>query len=167
MKKKVGVVLLVLLVAGTILINGCSREARVVKVGDTVRVEYTGTLVDGSQFDSNVGKDPLEFTTGSGQMISGFDKAVIGMKVGETKTVAIAAADSYGESEEELILDISRNNLPPDINPQVGDRLQMQSGGQTFLVTVIAVSGDSIKIDANHELAGKDLNFKIKLLDIK
>ncbi len=139
-----------------------------IKNGDKVQVEYTGTLADGTQFDSNVGGQPLEFTVGAGEMISGFDKAVVGMKVNETKTVDIPAAEAYGPHVDELVLDVGRDKFAPGMNPKVGDKVQMQSAsGQTFTVTVVAVSSNVITVDANHELAGKDLTFRIKILGTK
>jgi peptidylprolyl isomerase len=166
--KRICRLVLVTLVLATVMLAGCGKgEDRVIKNGDQIQVEYTGTLADGSQFDTNVGGVPLEFTVGGGEMISGFDKAVVGMKEGETKTVDIPAAEAYGERVDELILELGRDKFP-GMNPRVGDKVPMQSSsGQTFVVTVVAVSDDLITVDANHELAGKDLTFKIKILSIK
>lgn len=168
MKKVSFFLLMALLVSGVFFLNGCNKgeESRVVKNGDEVKVEYTGTLADGTQFDSNVGGEPLDFVVGSGQLIEGFDKAVLGMKVGETKTVTIPAAEAYGERREDLVIEIPRERLAPGMDPQVGDIVGLESGGQTYPVPVVATSESTITIDANHQLAGKDLTFTIKLLEI-
>jgi FKBP-type peptidyl-prolyl cis-trans isomerase 2 len=140
----------------------------VAKKGDKVAVHYTGTLSDGTQFDSSEGRAPLEFTVGAGQMIAGFDKAVDGMKVGETKTVTIPAAEAYGTVRPELVMEFPKSSLPQGMNPKVGEQLQMRnSSGGTAIVTVTRVTDSSITVDANHELAGKDLTFKIRLVEIK
>jgi peptidylprolyl isomerase len=143
-----------------------NSESAVVKEGDTVKVEYTGTLADGSQFDSNVGGTPLQFTVGKHQMISGFEKAVVGMKVGEEKKVTIPAAEAYGERQDNLVLELGRDKLASSMNPKVGDVLTLTSNGQRFNVVVTKVTATTITVDANHELAGKDLIFKIKILEI-
>jgi peptidylprolyl isomerase len=149
--------------------NNIIKEGpRVVKNGDTVKVDYTGTLADGTRFDTSIGREPLEFTVGAGQMIAGFDKAIPGMKVGETKKVTIPAAEAYGEHQDNLVLVITRDRLPPDMSPEVGDHLGMQQpDGRSVGVVVIAASDSSITVDANHELAGKDLTFEITLVGIK
>ncbi|MEE8419813.1 MAG: peptidylprolyl isomerase, partial [Dehalococcoidales bacterium] len=126
-------------------------------------VHYTGTLEDGSQFDSSVGRDPLEFTIGAGQMIAGFDRAVLGMTGGEKKTVIIPAAEAYGERSDDLVVEVSRDELPEGITPEVGMILMRGNN----VVTVIAVSETTFTIDTNHELAGEDLIFEIELVSIK
>ena len=137
------------------------------KVGDTVKVHYTGTLTDGSAFDSSIGREPLQFTLGEGQMIPGFEQAVIGMELGETKTVTIPADQAYGPYYEERVFVISRDQLPAGMEPEVGQKLQMQStSGQITIVTVTVVSETNVTLDANHELAGKDLTFEIQLVEI-
>ena len=137
------------------------------KSGDTVKIHYTGTLDDGSQFDSSAGRDPLEFTVGSGQVIPGFDKAVEGMSVGEKKSINIACADAYGEHHEQMVQEVPNSALPTGMKPEVGMGLQAQSqDGQPIALTVTAVGEDSITVDANHPLAGKDLNFDIELVEI-
>ncbi len=146
--------------------TACDAGGPPVADGDTVRVHYTGTLADGSQFDSSVGKDPLEFAVGAGQMIAGFDKAVLGMKVGESKTVLIPAADAYGERRDDLAAEIPRVQLPPDTDPKIGDQLQVSTGQGPLVVTVTAVTADTVTLDANHFLAGKDLTFEIELVSI-
>ena len=141
--------------------------AQTAKVGDTVAVHYTGTLADGSVFDSSIGREPLQFTLGEGQMIPGFEQAVIGMALGETKTVTIPADQAYGPYYEERVFVIPRDQLPPGMEPEVGQKLPMQDAtGQILIVTVKEVSATSITLDANHELAGKDLTFEIQLVEI-
>ena len=137
------------------------------KQGDNVKVHYTGRLKDGTQFDSSAGREPLGFTVGAGQMIKGFDAAVNGMAVGDKKTVEIPAAEAYGEVNPQMIVDIPRTNLPPDLNPTVGQQLGMTTPeGQQVPVKVKEVHDDKIVIDANHELAGKELIFDIELVEI-
>jgi FKBP-type peptidyl-prolyl cis-trans isomerase 2 len=137
------------------------------KAGDTVRIHYTGTLTDGSTFDSSEGRDPLEFTLGSGQVIPGFDKAVAGMEVGDSKTVEIAADDAYGEHNPDGRQPFPRQNVPDDIPMEIGTRLQMQTAeGKPMMVTIVEVTDEEIVLDANHPLAGKDLTFQIELVEI-
>ncbi len=137
------------------------------KAGDTVKIHYTGTLDDGTQFDSSVGREPLEFTLGSGQVIPGFDKAVEGMAVDEKKTVNIAADDAYGPRHEQMIQEVPKSALPAGLEPEVGMALQAQSqDGQPMRLTVTAVGEDSITVDGNHPLAGKALNFELELVSI-
>lgn len=135
--------------------------------GDRVKIHYTGTLADGSQFDSSEGRDPLEFQLGSGQVIPGFDKAVEGMAVGETKSVTIPPEDAYGPRNEQAIQSVPKSALPPDLEPVEGMNLQAQNQNQQPIqLTVVAVEEDSITVDANHPLAGKSLNFEINLVAI-
>ncbi len=137
------------------------------KSGDTVRIHYTGTLSDGSVFDSSEGRDPLEFTLGSGQVIPGFDTAVDGMSVGDKKTSVIPADQAYGARQEEAVQEVPREQIPAEIPLEVGLQLQMQSpSGQVVPVTVAAISDDVVTLDANHGLAGKDLTFAIELVSI-
>ncbi len=137
------------------------------KKGDKVAVHYTGKLTDGTVFDSSEGREPLAFELGAGMMIKGFDVAVDGMAVGEKVTAEIPAADAYGEANEELIFDIPKSNFPPDLNPEAGQQLAMsQPNGQQVPVKVKEVKDESIVIDANHDLAGKDLVFDIELVSI-
>ncbi|MEJ2575649.1 MAG: peptidylprolyl isomerase [Gammaproteobacteria bacterium] len=137
------------------------------KAGDTVRIHYTGTLDDGTQFDSSAGREPLEFALGSGQVIPGFDKAVDGMSVGENKTVQIAPDDAYGPRHEQLVQEVPKTQLPAEIQPEVGMRLQASGpDGQVMQLVVTAVGDDAITVDGNHPLAGKALNFDIELVDI-
>ena len=136
------------------------------KRGQTVRVHYTGTLEDGSTFDSSHGGEPLEFTLGSGQVIPGFDEAVEGMRVGESKSVTIPAEQAYGPHRDELLLAIERDQLPDEMVPEVGQALQMSDGRQTFPVTIREVGTDQVVLDANHPLAGKDLTFDLTLVEV-
>ena len=138
----------------------------VAKRGSTVRVHYKGTLEDGTEFDSSVGRDPLEFTVGGGKLIPGFDRAVLGMGVGESKTVKIPADDAYGSRREELVMTLKREALPSDVDPTVGEELELQQGDDVFVVRVTDVSEDDVTLDANHPLAGKTLIFEIELVEV-
>lgn len=140
---------------------------QVAKKGDQVKVHYTGRLTDGTIFDSSEGRDPLAFEVGAGMMIKGFDAAVDGMALGAKVTAEIPAAEAYGEAREDMIIDVPRANLPKDLNPQVGQQLAMsQPNGQQVPVKVKEVRDDVVVIDANHDLAGKDLIFDIELVEI-
>lgn len=137
------------------------------KKGDKVKVHYTGKLHDGSIFDSSVDREPLEFEVGAGMMIPGFDKAVNGMNVGDKVTADIPANEAYGEKNEEMIVDVPRAQLPPDLKPEIGQQLAMQQpNGQSLPVVVTKVEEATIQIDANHPLAGKSLIFDIELVSI-
>ena len=137
------------------------------KKGDTAKVHYTGTLNDGTVFDSSRERDPLEFQVGAGQLIPGFDQAVDGMAVGETKTVKIPAEQAYGPHRAEMVIDVDKTQFPEGLNPEVGQQLQTQDNqGQPLVVTVTAIDGDKVTLDANHPLAGKDLNFEIELVEV-
>ncbi len=137
------------------------------KKGDTVRVHYTGKLVSGEQFDSSAGREPLEFEIGAGMMIKGFDDAVVGMAIGDKKTINIPAAEAYGERSEEMVIDFPRSNFPDDMTPEVGMQLMMNnSAGQQFPVTIVDVKEDVVMLDANHMLAGKELVFDIEMVEI-
>ena len=137
------------------------------KAGDTVKIHYTGTLEDGSTFDSSQGREPLEFELGSGQVIPGFDNAVDGMTVGEKKTVNIPAAEAYGEHQPERVQKVPRNALPPEITPEVGMPLMATDpNGAQMQFTITEMDDESITVDGNHPLAGKDLNFELELVSI-
>lgn len=139
-----------------------------VKTGDKVKVHYKGTLNDGSVFDSSEGRDPLEFEVGSGQVIPGFDEAVVGLTVGESKTVNIPSEEAYGPYQENMVLAIERDKFPEGLNLTVGEQLQVPSqGGQPVVVVIKDVTDDKVTLDANHPLAGEDLNFNIELVEIK
>ncbi|GAA4225468.1 peptidylprolyl isomerase [Sagittula marina] len=138
-----------------------------VKSGDTVRLHYTGTLQDGSEFDSSRGRDPLEFEVGSGQIIPGLDKALTGMTVGDQKKVEIPADEAYGQPDPQALQAVPRADIPDDIPLEVGLQLQVQTQtGQVMPVTVQEVSEETVTLDANHPLAGKDLTFDIELVAI-
>ena len=137
------------------------------KTGDTVRIHYTGKLDNGQQFDSSSGRDPLEFVLGDGQVIPGFEQAVIGMTVGDNKTVAIQPEDAYGERYDQLVQKVARNELPDDMELQEGMQLQAQSpDGHTTRFVITAIDAESITVDGNHPLAGQILNFDIELVEI-
>jgi len=137
------------------------------KNGDTVKVHYTGTLEDGTVFDSSKERDPLQFTLGKGQLIKGFEEAVIGMSVGETKLLRIPSDEAYGSHREDLLLKFNKSDFPPDIEPKGGLVINLVSpDGRNLLATITEISGDSITLDANHPLAGKDLTFNIDLVEI-
>lgn len=137
------------------------------KANDKVKVHYTGKLTSGEVFDSSEGREPLEFTVGGGQMIKGFDEAVDGMEINEKKTVNIPSDEAYGGHNPELIQEVPREQLPKEMNPEVGQKLVATNDlGHQTQVAVKDVSADTITIDANHELAGKDLVFDIELVSI-
>ncbi len=139
----------------------------VVKADDKVQVHYKGTLSTGEVFDSSEGKDPLEFTLGTGQIIPGFENAVLGMQVDDTKTVTIPAAEAYGEPKDELVQEVPNEQLSPDLKPEVGMQLMSQTpDGQQIPLVVKEVKATSFVVDANHPLAGKDLTFELKLVGI-
>ena len=138
-----------------------------VKQGDTVKVHYTGKLEDGSVFDTSVGRDPLSFEVGSEKVIAGFESAVLDMSVGEKKTVTLDPQEAYGPVQEELIISVERANFPPDIEPEVGQQLEMHHpSGQMTVVTVTDVQESTVTLDANHPLAGKSLIFEIEIVEI-
>lgn len=137
-----------------------------VKRGDNVKVHYTGTLEDGSVFDSSEGSEPLAFAVGSGQVIVGFDEAVMGMKVGDTKTVHIPCEKAYGERNDEMIIQAPIEQVPPDMELEIGMRLEMGgTNGEVLRVVVAEIEETHITLDANPPLAGKDLTFKLELVE--
>jgi len=137
------------------------------KDGDTVTVHYTGTLEDGTVFDSSKDRDPLQFTLGKGQLIKGFENAVLGMSIGETKTVRIPSNEAYGTRRDELILKFNKTDIPTNIEPKEGLVLNLRSpDGRTMMAEITEVSVDSVTLDANHPLAGRDLTFKIDLVEV-
>jgi FKBP-type peptidyl-prolyl cis-trans isomerase 2 len=138
-----------------------------VKQGDVVRVHYTGKLTSGEQFDSSQGRAPLEFTVGEGQMIAGFDAGVVGMAIGDKKVLNIPASEGYGEWDEENTIPFPKENIPADLKLEPGMELTMRnSDGQPFNVTVREILDDTIILDANHMLAGKELVFDVELMEI-
>ncbi len=137
-----------------------------VRKGDSVKVHYTGSLADGTVFDSSVGREPLAVTVGSGQVIAGFDEALLGMMVGEKKTVLIPVDKAYGARNEEMVMEVPIEQVPPDLDAEVGTRLELGGmNGELIRVVVTAISKTHITLDANPPLAGKDLTFTIEVLD--
>lgn len=137
------------------------------KKGDNVKVHYTGKLKDGSIFDTSVERDPLQFVLGGGMVIAGFDQGVEGLSVGESVTVNISPEQGYGPHRPEMLLVIPRAQFPAHLSAQVGDKYQVPDPtGRVSVLTVTDVSDENVTLDANHELAGKDLIFEIKLIEI-
>jgi len=138
-----------------------------VKTGDTVRIHYTGTLADGTTFDSSEGREPLEFTVGSGEIIPGLDAALPGMAEGDKKTVDIPADQAYGQPDPNAKQAVPRDDIPDDIPLDIGTQLQVQTPqGQVMPVTVAEVTEAEVILDANHPLAGRDLTFAIEVVSV-
>ena len=138
-----------------------------IKDGDTVSVHYTGTLTSGEVFDSSIERDPLKFTLGKGQLIPGFEHAIMGLSVGEKAATNIPSLEAYGEHNPEMVIEVPMNQLPPELDAQVGMQLQLnQPDGQAIPVQITQIEGETVTIDANHPLAGKDLNFDIEVVEI-
>jgi len=138
-----------------------------IKKGDKVKVDYSGTLEDGTVFDTSEGKQPLEFEAGSGQLIKGFDDAVIGMEQGEEKEIKISPEEAYGDIKPELLKKIPKEQLPKEPEPKAGMTLLMKTpDGKQFPAKITEVGESEITIDLNHPLAGKTLNFKFKIVGI-
>lgn len=139
-----------------------------VKQNDTVKVHYTGKLTDGQVFDTSEGKEPIEFTLGEGQLIPGFEKGLIDMKLNEKKTITIAKEEAYGEPRPELVQEVEKNQLPEDIKPEVGMGLVSKTpDGKEMNLMVAEVKDETIVVDGNHPLAGKDLIFDLEVVEIK
>ena len=135
--------------------------------GDTVKVHYTGKLDDGTVFDSSTGREPLEFQIGTNQIIHGFQDGVVGMAVGDSKTVNVVSDEAYGPRDEKLVAVIDHDRFPESMEPEIGQRLQLvQTDDRKVFATVTAVSESGVTIDANHLLAGKNLTFDIQLVAI-
>ena len=167
MVKNKYLILLGITLIGAMLITGCGGTASA-KNGDTVKVHYTGILEDGTVFDTSIEQEPLEFTLGEGQLIPGFEHAVIGMEVGESKTVTIPTEEAYGPRSANLIVEAGREQFPENFEPEIGQQLQMtQPDGRTITVFVVSFSETTVTIDANHPLAGEDLTFEIELVEIE
>ncbi len=140
--------------------------AEKVKKGDTVKIHYTGKFKDGETFDSSLSREPLEFELGKGMIIPGLEDAVEGMEVGEKKNVSITADQAYGQRDENLIVDVPKDKLPEGLEPEKGMPLRVKSQeGRDMQVVVAEVGDDSIKIDANSPLAGKDLEFELEIVE--
>ncbi|WP_275316447.1 FKBP-type peptidyl-prolyl cis-trans isomerase [Tenacibaculum bernardetii] len=138
-----------------------------VKENNTVKVNYTGKLSDGQIFDSSEGKEPIEFTLGEGRLIPGFEKGLIDMKLNEKKTITIAKEEAYGDVNENLIQEVNKTDLPQDMAPQVGMGLVSKSpDGQEFNLVITEVKEESVIIDGNHPLAGKELIFDLEVVAI-
>lgn len=136
--------------------------------GDTVKVHYTGTLEDGTVFDSSREREPLEFTIEAGQIIPGFEQAVIGMEEGEEKTVAVSPEQAYGEHHADAIVELNREELPQEIEPEVGMQLQLQGqDGRAFPAQITDIGDEIVTLDANHPLAGETLTFEIELVEVE
>jgi peptidylprolyl isomerase len=137
------------------------------QAGDLVKVHYTGRLADGTIFDTSMEREPLEFTLGSGELIHGFEQAVLGMTAGESKTATILTDQAYGPHHAERVIDVERHHLPPDLQPELGQRLQMtRPDGTTVTVVVTTITETQVTLDANHPLAGNDLIFDIIRVEI-
>jgi peptidylprolyl isomerase len=135
--------------------------------GDTVLFHYTGSLTDGRVFDSSSGRDPLQVTLGSGQVIRGVDEALVGMAPGEEKTVTLVPEEAYGPRRPELLHEVERAAIPPEVDIEVGKQLEgRDAGGQRLRLTVVDVEPDKVTLDANHPLAGQDLKFDLQLVEI-
>ena len=137
-----------------------------IKQGDKVKVEYKGTLDDGTVFDNSEGREPLEFEVGSGQIIKGFDDAVVGMDKDQEKDIHIKCEDAYGKPQPGLVQAIPRDKLPPEPAPQVGMGLMLNTPQGPIPARIAEVQDATVKIDLNHPLAGKDLNFHIKIVEV-
>jgi FKBP-type peptidyl-prolyl cis-trans isomerase 2 len=140
---------------------------RQAKLGDTVKVNYTGKLGDGTVVATPISGEPLQFVIGRERLIAGLEEAVVGMRPGETRTVRIPATKAFGAHYENMVRTVNRSKFPVDPEPEVGQRFEMTEGdGQAAIVTVKEVSGSKVTLDTNHPLAGKDLTFDIELVDI-
>ena len=140
----------------------------IAKYGSKVKVHYTGRLEDGSLFDSSVGGDPLEFTIGNGEVIVGFEEAIVGMNVGETREAKIMSDNAYGPYYEDKIMIVKKKELPEDLEPRVGKRLKARQPDDSVVNLLVKdVKEKTVTLDANHPLAGKNLIFKIDLIEVE
>jgi peptidylprolyl isomerase len=157
-------------ILGLSLLTGCTgKEGAAIPVdGNTVKVHYTGTLDDGTVFDSSRDREPLEFTIGEGSVITGFENAVKSLHVGETGTFTMPPEEAYGPRNDNLVLTLEKDKLPEGLNPTVGQQLQMQlTNGSITMAVITEVTETTITVDANHPLAGQNLTFEIELLEIR
>jgi len=137
------------------------------KQGDTVKVHYTGVLRNGRIFDTTSEKEPIQFTIGQGDVIAGFEQAVIGMAPGDSKEQVIPADEAFGPRREEMVQQVSRADLPDHLELEVGKQLQVTDpGGQSAVLTITELSDSEVTLDANHPLAGEDLTFQIELVEV-
>ncbi len=140
---------------------------RQAKSGDTVKVHYKGSLEDGTVFDSSEGSDPLEFTLGEGHVVPGFEAAIVGMAIGDNKTATIACSEAYGERREDLLFPVGRDEVPAGMEIEVGDVLSVGlANGESVPMQVASIGEDTLTLDANHPLAGKNLVFELSLVSI-
>jgi peptidylprolyl isomerase len=136
--------------------------------GNRVKVDYTGTLDDGTVFDSSEGKHPLEFIAGEGQLIKGFDDAVIGMEEGEEKEITIAPEEAYGQRREDLVQVVPKEAFGDKVEPKEGQQLMLRAPtGHQMMATVTKVEGENVTLDMNHPLVGKTLHFKVKVVGVE
>jgi peptidylprolyl isomerase len=137
------------------------------KDGDKVKVHFTGKLESGKIFDTSKDGKPLEFTIGAGEMMPGFEKKIIGMTMGDTKTFTVLPEEAYGSRREELVVVVEKNHFPPDITPTIGQPLQITTpDGEVLDLVITSIDGDMVTIDANHPLADKALLFEVELMEI-
>ena len=137
------------------------------KLGDTIKIHYTGTLTDGTPFDSSHGRDPLEIELGAGNVIPGFEAAVVGMSPGDTKTVTVTEDEAYGPRHEEAVQEFPRSAIPENIDLEIGLQLQAQGpNGKPMILTVTSLGEETVTLDPNHPLAGRDLVFELELVEI-
>jgi peptidylprolyl isomerase len=163
------IIIAILVIIAAIVVAGCDAASgdRVVKNGDTVTLEFIGTLENGETFDTSLGEEPLVFTLGEGEMVPAFENAILGMKVGEIKKFTIPAEEAYGPYYQEYVLEVPISDIPDDIVPVIGMQLQqVHEDGTIVVATITQVSEETVTLDANHPLAGKNLTFEVELLDI-
>ena len=154
----------IILICMSMILTGCSKKAA---VGDKVKVHYTGTLEDGTVFDSSVGQEPLEVVIGKTGLIKGFSDALIGMKVGDVKNISIPPEEAYGPYRPEMVMVAPRDQVPEDVTLEVGRQLQFdRPGGGIAIATITELTDSTVTIDGNHPLAGKTLNFEIEMVEI-
>jgi len=142
-------------------------QSKSIQEGDTVKVHYRGKLTDGQIFDSSFEREPIEVNVGAGQLIKGFELALVGMTEGQTKSLKLSPQDAYGDHNSQLVRDVEKKFLPQDMEPQVGMQLQIGENEDITIVTITNVTENHVKLDANHPLAGKDLEFDIQIVEVK
>ena len=138
------------------------------KVGDTVKIHFTGKLQDETVVETSKDRDPLEFTIGDGNVIPGLEQGVIGMAAGDKKTIAISPEDAFGQPQEDLVVDIKKSELPKDVELAAGAYLNIESSnGKEFKAKVVEIKEDTVTLDANHPLAGVTINYDVELIEIR